>query len=149
MFTANVNAEPGPSGLRNNFVQTLACVQNGIHALQKWLAAWGKCKVSSYAQRLWGRVLLIPIQDGVRQRQAVQESTQAGQELPPLPTVGVDAKIRPIGLAESLLKVGEGAKHDPLIAEIRRHFEPNQLAVGTPDGVVVGLAVVGMGRRDN
>ena len=138
MFKASVNAEPGPSSMRNCFVQTLGGVQNGVHALQKWLALWAKDKIAPYAQRLWGRVMLIPIQDGLRPR----PHGLAAEASIPLPTVGATPKIRLIGLAESLLKIGEGALLDPLMADIRRHLEPNQLGVGTPDGVVLVISLL-------
>ena len=130
LFLANANAEPGPSCMRNCFVQTLGSVKSGVHALQQWLALWSKNKLAEYAQSLWGRVVLIPIQDSVRPRDPAD--VVAGH----LPTVGAVPKLRPIGLAECLLKVGEGAKIDPLMAEVRRHLEPNQLGL-TADGVVL------------
>ena len=133
IFMANVNAEPGPSGMRNGFAQALSRVESGVHALQKWLSVWAKDKMSPYAQRLWGRVVVIPIQDGARPR--VPDA--GNDESAPIPTVGVTPKLRPIGLAECLLKIGEGAKLDPLMAEIRRCLEPYQLGVCTPDGVVL------------
>ena len=47
VFLANVNAEPGPSGMRDGFVQTLSRVERGIDALQKWLPVWAKDKIHS------------------------------------------------------------------------------------------------------
>ena len=50
--------------------------------------------------------------------------------------------LRPIGLAESLLKIGEGAKLEPWMPEVRRRMEPNQLDVGTPDRVVLAVMLL-------
>ena len=102
-----------------------------MNVLHKWLSRWVEGKMKPFAQKLWGRVLLIPSQEGIRPR-----SSQEGGEAP-IPSVGVTPKLRSIGLAESLLKIGEGALLEPLISEVRRHLEPNQLGMGMPDGVVM------------
>ena len=114
-------------------MQSLSRVHHGVRSLRNWLACWSKHRVTPGAQQLWGRVLLVPILDGVRQRSPIESQVDTVT----LPSVDATPKIRRIGLAECLLKIGEGAMIDPIIADVRRHMEPSQLGIGTPDGVVL------------
>ena len=72
----------------------------------------------------------------------IAPSTTGSRSSFSLPTVGAAPKIRLIGLAESLLKISEGAKLGPIMADVCGHLEPSQLGVGTPDGVVLVVSLL-------
>eukprot|EP00974_Lingulodinium_polyedra_P061059 5889113-Lingulodinium_polyedra.AAC.1 len=76
--------------------------------------------VPEEAAPLWAGALVVAVASGTR----VDEAT--GQER---------LKLRPIALAEALLKLGECIAVDESAARLRRALEPWQLGIVTPGGV--------------
>eukprot|EP00974_Lingulodinium_polyedra_P062287 6013716-Lingulodinium_polyedra.AAC.1 len=76
--------------------------------------------VPEEATPLWAGALVVAVASGTR----VDEAT--GQER---------LKLRPIALAEALLKLGECIAVDESAARLRRVLEPWQLGIVTPGGV--------------
>ena len=93
-------------------------------ALQKWCGRWNSSKAFSYSTELWIAGAGIPIDQGPR------ETEVTGR------------KIRPITLAESLVKFAESVVSDMMHEDVRKHLEPMQLGCGTPDGNIILLKIL-------
>ena len=88
----NTAAEPGPSGCRNSFLKALLTVRQGVQTLSAWGALWVRGNLCAYSVDLWSRVVLIPVVGDERSGQFFLDPVY---------------KLRPIALAEALLKVVE------------------------------------------
>ena len=117
LYSLNLGAESGPSGMRNAHVTCLARAHNGLVALQKWVRMWKAGEVSEDSALLWTSSIVVPIDCGSRQDGS--------------------RKLRPIALTEHMLKFTESVIIDECLPQLRGAFEPHQLGAGTADGNVL------------
>ena len=117
LYSLNLGAESGPSGMRNAHVTCLARAHNGLVALQKWVRMWKAGEVSQDSALLWTSSIVVPIDCGSRQDGS--------------------RKLRPIALTEHMLKFTESVIIDECLPQLRGAFEPHQLGAGTADGNVL------------
>ena len=126
MRILNVGAAPGPSGWRNIHIQGVAGTIGGAITLKKWSQMWVNGNVCSFTAELWTAAIIAPIDCGETQ-------DDDGQ---------VKRKLRPIALAEALLKLAEGLAVDAALPVLARYLEPNQLGATTPDGAPIIVRVI-------
>ena len=70
------------------------------------------------------------------------EPVGQGVQAPAAPGDPPRRKLRPIGLSEVLVKLGETVILDDLTPKARRVLEPMQMGAGTPDGVAIAVRVL-------
>ena len=98
----------------------------GAAALRQWCVLWALGEFPRLLAPLWTAATVVALDGGPMPQQPGQPAPPEGQR-----------KLRPIALAEALLKLAEGVIIDQHIWGLRRAVEPRQLGAGTPDGCVL------------
>ena len=120
-------AQPGPSGWRNHYLQMVGRTDKGVHVLTRWAEMWCRGHVVDESVRLWKAAIIAPVDCG--------EAVVAPEEEP-------HRKLRPIALAEALLKLTEGVAIDEAVPTIKCALEPRQLGCNTADGAPLTVRVL-------
>ena len=104
-----VGAEPGPSGLRNSCVRDIALDVRGSEIMARWCRTWAEGRPPHAAARLWTQAVMVGFM-----------KTKGG--------------VRPIALAEALLKRAEVPHLEIVAPQLRKMLEPDQLGCRAPGG---------------
>ena len=124
-------AEPGASSWRNDDVSTIVRLPGGPATARSWASIWTRGQASEFTARLWTAAIIVPLDCGAKK-------ASPGEVLPePTPR-----KLRPVALAEALLKFVEGVVIQHNIESILRHVEPHNLGLGTPDAAALIVRAV-------
>ena len=97
--------------------------------LQRWVAIWVQMRATPACVRLWTAAVIAPEDCGWQKDEQGQED-HCGR------------KLRPIALAEVLVKLAETSLIDEHIDRIVRRLEPEQFGCGTPDGATQMVMLV-------
>ena len=117
----NAGAMPGPSGWRNSMVSIVGDAPTGVQTLAEYAKMWSTGDVTCETQWLWTAAIIAPLDCG--------------------PQPSGKKKIRPIALAECLLKFAETCIIDECRDDVQRRFIPHQLGCGVPDGASIIIQI--------
>jgi hypothetical protein len=119
LHTLKARAAPGPSGWLSARIQKIADRPYGHQAILGFCAIVAGGKWTAEADEFWGLGLIQPVGQGI--------------QAPTAPDDPPRRKLRPIGLSEVLLKLGETVLLDDLTPKARRVLEPLQMGASTPE----------------
>ena len=122
----NPGAAPGPSGWRNIHIQGIMGTAGGAIVLKRWCKMWIAGSVSMATSVLWTAAVISPIDCG-------ETLDDQGR---------IKRKLRPIALAEALLKFAEGLAVDAALPQLTAFLEPAQLGAATPDGAPIIIRAI-------
>ena len=124
-------AEPGPSGWRNADMTAVGRAEGGPAVLREWMGTWTGAMVPRCTAKLWTAATIAPLDCGPKK-------TEPGQQMPqPCPR-----KLRPIALAEVLMKLAESCVIEQHIERLHKGVEPTNLEFGTPDAAALIVRIV-------
>ena len=124
-------AEPGPSAWRNVNIAAIGRSEGGPAVLRDWLGTWTQTMVPHCAAELWTAASIAPLDCGPKK-------PEPGQQMPqPCPR-----KLRPIALAEVLMKLAESFVIDQHIDRLPKGVDPTHLGLGTPDVAALIVRIV-------
>ena len=120
-------AEPGPSGWRNADIAATWRSEGGAAVLGEWMGTWTRAMVPHCTAKLWTATTIAPL--------------DYWQQMPqPFPR-----KLRPIALADVLMKLAESCVIQHYIERLLRGVETTNLGLGTP-GAAALCGQFGAGR---
>ena len=117
-------AEPGLSGWRNADIAAVGRSEGGPAVLRDWMGTWTQATVPHSTAKPWTAATIAPLDCGPKK-------PEPGQHLPqPCPR-----KLRPIALAEVLMKSTESCVIEQHIDRLLKSVEPTNLGLGTLDAL--------------
>ena len=122
-------AEPGPSGWRNGDIADVCRHHGGPQTLRAWAGIWTAARPTTCTAALWTAATIAPKDCGPKKPEPGEPCAE------PAPR-----KLRPIALAESLLKYVETMIIDEELSPRSRAPEPRP--IGTPDAAAVIVRAV-------
>ena len=109
-------AEPGPSSWRNADIAAIGRTEGQPAVLREWMGTWTQAVVPHQTAKLWTAATIAPLDCGPKK-------PEPGQQLPqPCPR-----KLRPIALAEVLMKLTESCITEQHIDRLLKSVEPTNL----------------------
>ena len=125
--------EPGPSGWRKADIAAIGRLEGRPAVLREWMGTWPQAVVPHCTVKIWTAASIAPLECGPKK-------PEPGQQMPqPCPR-----KLRPIALAEVLMKLTEGCVIEQHIDRLLKSVEPTNLGLGTPDAaaLIVRIRIV-------
>ena len=124
-------AEPGPSGWRNADTAAIGRAEGGPAVLRDWIGTWTQAMVPRCTAKLWAAASIAQLDCGPKK-------PEPGQPMPqPCPR-----KLRPLALAEVLVKLAESCVIEQHIERLLEGVEPTNLGLGTPDAAALTVRIV-------
>ena len=124
-------AEPGPSGWRNSDIAAIGRSEGGPAVLREWIGTWTQAMVPHSTAKLWTAATIAPLDCGPKKPEPGQQMQQ------PCPR-----KLRPIALAEVLMKLAESCVIEQHIERLLKEVEPTNLGLGSPDAAALIVRLV-------
>ena len=124
-------AEPGPSSWRNADIAAIGRTEGGPAVLRGWMGRWTQAVAPHQTAKLWTAATIAPLYCGPKK-------PEPGQQLPqPCPR-----KLRPLALAEVLIKLTGSCIIEQHKDRHLKSVEPTNLRLGTPDAAVLIVRMV-------
>ena len=98
---------------------------------REWIGTWTRAMVPHCTAKLWMAATIAPLDCGPKNPEPRQQMPQ------PCPR-----KLRPIALAEVLMKLAESCVIEHLIERLLKGVEPTNLGHGTPDAAAPMVRIV-------
>ena len=124
-------AEPGPGGWRNADIAAIGKAEGGPAVLREWIGTWTRAMVPHCTAKLCTAATVAPLDCGPKKPEPGQQMAQ------PSPR-----KLRPIALAEVLMKLAESCVIEQHIERLFKGVEPANLGLGTPDAAALVVRIV-------
>ena len=124
-------AEPGPSGWRNADIAADGRSEGGPAVLREWIGTWTRAMIPHSTAKLWTAATIAPLDCGPKEPEPGQQMPQPCQR-----------KLRPLALAEVLMKLAESCVIEQHIGSLLNGMEPTNLGLGTPDAAAPIVRIV-------
>ena len=124
-------AEPGPSGWRNAYIAAIGRCEGGPAVMREWIGTWTRAMVPHSTAKMWTAATIALLDCGPKK-------PEPGQQMPQ----PCSRKLRPIALAEVLMKLAESCVIEQHIDRLLKELEPANLGLGSPDAAALIVRMV-------